>query len=94
MSTADDKVAAVVGMMFFLLCCGVIIWHLASARKTGRIFRFSKIPIGGSAFITKTEDPDGFLFASIVGYVLSVALATGAILIFLAAFFPSSLRNL
>ncbi len=81
-------------MIFCLSLCGVIIWHLIQARKTGRIFRFSKKPIHGSAFIDRKDDPEGFLFATIVGCCFSAGLVFAAALTFFATFFPKFLRSL
>jgi hypothetical protein len=81
-------------MTFCLTLCGVTIWHVTRARKTGRIFRFSRQPIGGSMVIDKKDDPEGFLFATIMGYCFSAGLVFAAVLTFLAIFFPSVLRSL
>ena len=94
MNSKDDKVAAVMGMIFCLAWFAVIVWHVTIARKTGRIFRFSKIPIGGSAFTSKKDDPGGFLYAVIMGYFLSAVLLFATVMAFLAGFFPSVLRSL
>jgi len=94
MSTTDSRGASVFFMIFCLAWCGVIVWHLTTARKTGRIFRFSKIPIGGSAFIRKEDDPGGFWFAFGMGCFLSLVLVFGAVVAFLAGFYPHALRYL
>ena len=94
MNNRDAHIASVAGAIFCLCWSGVIAWHVTNALKTEEIFRFSKIPLGKSAFIRKKDNPGQFWYAVVMGYFLSAVFLIAAVLAFIAGFFPNLLHYL
>jgi fatty acid desaturase len=92
--TTKEEAFAVIGVIFCLGSVSIIVWHLFTAFKTGRILRFSRFHFGQSAFLDRKDDNFGFWYAVVMACFLSAALLCGAVIAFLGGFFPSTLHRL
>jgi hypothetical protein len=92
MEDNDTRVLSIIGIIFCLSWCGFLVWYVTTALKKGKIFRFARVPIGGSAFIYKKDNSGSFWCAVIIGYVLSAVLLCGGVMIFLSEYFPQVLK--
>jgi hypothetical protein len=79
------------GVVLASIFSGVLVWHLRSAFKKKVVFRFSRIPTGESAFVSKAEDPAGYWYGVATGLTVTAICIAFSVFVFIHELLPKLL---